>query len=111
MFLYQYKKMTLTPIIRIIDGDAEFMVSNAQQVADYLDQKHGIGISKWQATRLCNAHPYKRPKFALPPGLSAERLNTTIACTRNRAAAQLPSMIDAFNAESEPVMVLHEAGP
>ena len=64
--------------------------------------------SKWQATRLCNAHPYKRPKFDLPQGLSVERLNTTIACTRNRAAAQLPSMIDAFNAESEPVVVLHE---
>ena len=65
-------------------------------------------ISKWQATRLCNAHPYKRPKFDLPQGLSVERLNTTIACARNRAAAQLPSMIDAFNAESEPVVVLHE---
>ena len=100
--------MTLIPIIRIIDGDAEILVSNAQQVADHLDQKHGICISKWQATRLCNAHPYKRPKFDLPQGLSVERLNTTIACTRNRAAAQLPSMIDAFNAESEPVVVLHE---
>ena len=100
--------MTLIPIIRIIDGDAEILVSNAQQVADYLGQKHGCDISKWQATRLCNAHPYKRPKFDLPQGLSVERLNTTIACTRNRAAAQLPSMIDAFNAESEPVVVLHE---
>ena len=100
--------MTLIPIIRIIDGDAEILVSNAQQVADHLDQKHGICISKWQATRLCNAHPYKRPKFDLPQGLSVERLNTTIACTRNRAAAQLPSMIDAFNTESEPVVVLHE---
>ena len=74
--------MTLTPIIRIIDGDAVILVCNAQQVADHLDQKHGIGISKWQATRLCNAHPYKRPKFDLPPGLSVERLNNTIACAR-----------------------------
>jgi len=100
--------MTLIPIIRIIDGDAEVLVCNAQQVADHFDQKHGISISKWQATRLCNAHPYKRPKFALPPGLSVERLNTTIACTRNRAAAQLPSMVEAFNGESEPMVVLHE---
>ena len=100
--------MALIPKIRIIDGDDEFMVSNAQHVADHLDQKHGICISKWQATRLCNAHPYKRPKFDLPQGLSVERLNNTIACTRNRAAAQLPGMVDAFNAESEPVVVLHE---
>ena len=100
--------MTLIPIIRIIDGDAEILVSNAQQVADHLDQKHGICISKWQATRLCNAHPYKRPKFDLPQGLSVERLNNTIACARNRAAVQLPSMVDAVNAESESVVMFHE---
>ena len=101
--------MALIPIIKITDGDAQVLVSNAQQVADYLGQKHGCDISKWQATRLCNAHPYKRPKFDLPQGLSVERLNNTIACTRNRAAAQLPSMVGAFNAESESVVMLHEA--
>ena len=94
--------MTFISCIKIADGNEHHLVSNATQVADYLDRNYSIKLSKWQATRLCNDHPYKQPKFTLPTGLTVTRLNSTIACTRNRARA---------NGDSETVVITHELSP
>ena len=72
------------------DGQIEF-ASSAIDLADILRREYGVRISKFQAARLANAHPYRwqhkiahsRPHFELPQGVRIRRLNSTKALRRN----------------------------
>ena len=64
------------------DGSHE-MCASAQHVAQVLYDELGVEITRTQAVKLCCAHPYKRPGFTLPEGVSISRLNDTKGNRRN----------------------------
>jgi len=66
-----------------LDGSHD-MCSSATHVAELIRNEYGVSLSKFQATRLCNLHDYRRPKFSLPVGIKIERLNSTKVTRRNR---------------------------
>jgi hypothetical protein len=71
--------------IKVTHPDGSFeMCSSASHVAEVIRNSYGVPLSKFQATRLCNLHSYKRPKFSLPEGIIIERLNSTKVTRRNR---------------------------
>lgn len=106
--------MTFRPVIEVQTADGQTMLfQNANQVANYLRENHGVLVSKWQATRLCNGHNYKRAQFILPSGMTITRLNKTPANERNRI---LHAVRDRYQAtiiitEDDSFTVLPDSSP
>jgi hypothetical protein len=84
------------------DGRASYAAS-AKQVAEILWEDYGLELSHFQASRLCNEHKYKRPKFVLPEGVKIRRLNSTKAYRRNTAEEdESPSHDEISYASDDP---------
>ena len=70
--------------IKVTHPDGSYdMCTSASHVAELIRNCYGVPLSKFQATRLCNEHKYKRPKFMMPEGVKVTRLNSTKAFRRN----------------------------
>ena len=70
--------------IKLVHPDGSYdLCTSARHLAELIHDEYAISLSKFQATRLCNHHDYKRAKFALPDGVMIQRLNSTKATRRN----------------------------
>ena len=70
--------------IKVTHPDGSYdMCTSASHVAELIRNCYGVPLSKFQATRLCNEHKYKRPKFMMQEGVKVTRLNSTKAFRRN----------------------------
>jgi hypothetical protein len=82
------------------DGKTSYAAS-AKQVAEILWEDYGLELSHFQASRLCNEHRYKRPKFVLPDGVRIRRLNSTKAYRRNTGEEDGSLSRDEISASSD----------
>jgi hypothetical protein len=82
------------------DGKTSYAAS-AKQVAEILWEDYGLELSHFQASRLCNEHKYKRPKFVLPEGVRIRRLNSTKAYRRNTGEEDESPFHDETSASSD----------